>query len=430
MSDAVQIGLLGLGVVGGQVHRLLTEKAMVIAQRGGRAVTVRRILVRDAAKPRATGVERSLITTDARDILDDPAVDVVIELIGGERPAADYIRQALQAGKHVITANKEVMAKQGPLLLALAREQGVGLYYEASVGGGIPLIAPFRRDLVANRIRSIRAILNGTTNYILTRMANGGAELGTALAEAQAAGYAEADPAKDLDGMDAACKLAILATLAYHAPVTLDVVYTEGIRGLAARDFRYAQEMGYAIKLLAIAQEQEGTIEARVHPAFLPAHALLAQVHGVYNAVVVEGDLTGPVLFYGQGAGAAPTASAVVADLIGLLKNMDREGHRDPSFLAEGTVSIRPMSKVHARYYLRMPVEDRPGILAEIARILSDGQISISSLFQRRIDQTARTADVVLMTQRALEEAMQRVRAELSTLAVGRESPGLIRVEE
>lgn len=430
MASAVQIGLLGLGVVGGRVYRLLTERETVIAQRGGRAVTVRRILVRDSAKPRAAGVERSLLTTNARDILDDPAVDVIIELIGGERPAADYIRQALQAGKHVITANKEVMAKHGPLLLALARGQGVGLYYEASVGGGIPLIAPFRRDLVANRIRSIRAILNGTTNYILTRMANGGAELGTALAEAQAAGYAEADPAKDLDGVDAACKLAILATLAYHAPVTLDVVYAEGIRGLAARDFRYAQEMGYAIKPLAIAQEQEGTIEARVHPVLLPAHALLAQVHGVYNAVVVEGDLTGPVLFYGQGAGASPTASAVVADLIGLLKNMDQGGYRDPGFLAEGAVSIRPMSKVHSRYYLRMPVEDRPGILAEIARILSDGQISISSFFQKDIDQTARTADVVIMTQRAQEEAMQRVRAELSTLAVGRESPGLIRVEE
>ncbi len=314
----LHIGMLGLGVVGGGVYRILTERAETVAARMDRPVHIARILVRDPAKPRAVTVPSGLLTADPWQLLDDPAIAVVIEALGGEYPAADYIRRALRNGKYVITANKEVMAKHGPELLALAAEKGVDIAFEASVGGGIPLIGPFRQDLAANRILGVQAILNGTTNYILTRMTEERADFASVLKEAQRLGYAEPDPRNDVEGLDAAYKLAILATLAFETPVRPADVYTEGITHLSPQDLHYAQEMGYRLKLLCLARDTEAGIEARVHPALLPRTHPQAQVDRVYTAVLVKGDLVGDVLFYGRGAGAEPTGSAMVADLIAL----------------------------------------------------------------------------------------------------------------
>src|SRR5581483_6876305 len=312
--DPVRIGLLGLGVVGSAVAHALVEKGAVLERRVGRPLELRRVLVRDPVKPRP--IDTSLVTTDADAILADPAIDIVVEMMGGEDPAHDYIVRALRSGKHVVTASKEVMAKHGPETLAIAAEHGVEISFEASVGGGIPVIGPFKIDLLANEIHGVQAIINGTTNFILTRMATEGTELGDALSEAQRLGYAEPDPRNDVEGIDAGYKLAILGSLAFHTVVRPSDVYVEGITRLTSADFRYARELGYAIKLLAIARATDGAVELRVHPALVPEAEMLAKVDGVFNAVAVEGDLVGRILFYGRGAGAGPTSSAVVADII------------------------------------------------------------------------------------------------------------------
>jgi homoserine dehydrogenase len=293
----LHIGMLGLGVVGGGVYRILTEHAGRVAARMDRPVRIVKVLVRNPEKPRAVAVAPELLTTNARDILDDPTIAVIFEAMGGEHPAVDFLRRALEHGKYVITANKEVMAKHGPELLALAAENGVDIAFEASVGGGIPLIGPFRQDLAANRIVSLQAILNGTTNYILTRMAEDGSSFAEALLDAQRLGYAEPDPTNDVDGTDATYKLSILSTLAFQAPVHPDQIFTEGIRKIGVADMRYAKEMGYRLKLLCVARDGEAGVEARVHPTLLPANHPLAQVNGVFNAVLVRGDLVGDVLF-------------------------------------------------------------------------------------------------------------------------------------
>jgi homoserine dehydrogenase len=309
----INIGLLGLGVVGSGVARILTEKAAWYAAQVGRPLVLRRVLIRDLERPRQVELPRELLTTDARDILDDEEIDLVIEVMGGERPAYDYLREALSRGKYVVTANKEVMAKHGPELLDAAREARVDVLYEASVGGGIPLIAPLKRDLLANAMTSVRAIINGTTNYILTQMSREGWDFERALRKAQELGYAEADPTNDVEGIDAAYKIALLASLAFHTRVHPDHVYREGITRLAARDFRYARELGYAIKLLAMAERSDHGVQVRVHPALIPEDQPLAKVEGVYNAVELTGDLLDRVLFQGPGAGSLPTTSAVVA---------------------------------------------------------------------------------------------------------------------
>ncbi|KPK21848.1 MAG: homoserine dehydrogenase, partial [Dehalococcoidia bacterium SM23_28_1] len=315
-QEQIQIALLGLGVIGSGVARTLLEKGPAYAEQLGFQLNLRHILERDLYKADGVPVDRRLVSDDPRVALDDEAVDIVIELLGGERPAYDFIKEALLSGRYVVTANKEVMAKHGLELLALAQEHGVDILFEASVGSGTPVIRPLRRDLSANEITSIRAIINGTTNYILTRMSKEGLDFQEALRQAQALGYAEADPTNDVEGFDAAYKLAILASLAFHTHVQPDDVYREGITSLNARDFRYAQDLGYAIKLLAVARTGEDGVDARVHPSFVPKDELLASVDGVLNAVQVEGDLVGRVLFQGPGAGPFPTASAIVADVM------------------------------------------------------------------------------------------------------------------
>lgn len=425
----ITVGLLGLGVVGSGIAQVLAEKAEALARQVGRPLELRRVLVRDPRKPRSFAVSPDLVTTEAQDVLADPDIAIVIEVMGGEHPALEYMQEALRQGKHVITANKEVIAKHGPELAALAQANNVALYFEASVGGGIPLIAPFRQGLLANDIRSIQAIINGTTNYILTNMSRAGKDLPVALAEAQALGYAEADPTNDVEGHDAAYKLAILASLAFHTYVPPDAVYRQGIMALTDRDFRYAKELGYAIKLLAIARGDGEGVQARVHPVMLPEDELLAKVDGVFNAVKVEGDLVGQVIFHGRGAGALPTTSAVLSDLLALAQDLHLGVQNRFHPLPEGGRRLRPMEELRTRYYLRLSVTDRPGVLAQIAQVLGAHQISIASVIQKEVDEQAQTAELVIMTHTAPEAAVQRAVAELRGLAVVAEVGNLIRVE-
>ncbi|HZT05736.1 MAG TPA: homoserine dehydrogenase [Chloroflexota bacterium] len=434
MEKPFRIGLLGLGVVGTAVAHALVQKRGVLERRIGCPIELRRALVRDPDRSRP--IDPSLITLNADDILDDPAIDVVVEVMGGEDPAHAYILRALRAGKHVVTANKEVMAKHGPEILTLAAEHGVDISFEASVGGGIPVIGPFKLDLIANEIREIRAIINGTTNFILTRMAADGIEFADALAEAQQLGYAEADPRNDVDGIDAAYKLAILGSLAFHTVVRPSNVYYEGIASLSATDFRYARELGYAIKLLAIARAERGAVELRVHPTLLPETEMLAKIDGVFNAVAVEGDLVGRILFYGRGAGAGPTSSAVVADIIDVaqrsLAGLGGSSRRTAPTYDE-QVRFRPMDEVCTRYYLRLLAHDRPGVFAQITHALGEAGISLASVIQKQNvelgEPRVQYAEIVLMTHEAKEAAMQRALRSVRALAVVRDIGSMIRVE-
>ncbi len=428
---SIGVGLMGLGVVGGQVARVLMDKAEVLSKQVGCPLVLRKLKVLEADLPgaQALGVEPGLITLDDDEFFDSPEIDIVVEAIGGEHPALEYLERAISGGKHVVTANKEVIAKHGLELLALAEQHGVGLRYEASVGGGIPLIATFQNDLVANKIKGVYAIINGTTNYILTRMASEGVDFPSALSQAQKLGYAEADPENDVEGIDASYKLAILASLAFYTRVQPQDVYREGISRLDSRDFRYARELGFAIKLLAIAKQSDEAIEVRVHPVFIPEDSLLAEVDGVYNAVLVEGDLVGKVLFFGEGAGALPTSSAVVADIVSSAKNVAIGFSGGARWGLETGMSIKPMSDIETRYYLRMNVADRPGVLAQISRVLGDHRISISTVIQKLTDSAAQTAEIVIMTHTAKEAAMQQALGELTLLAVVKEISNFVRVE-
>ena len=429
--EPLRIGFLGLGVVGSAVASTLIEKGDSLARRIGRPLQLKRVLVHDPHKLRP--IDRGLITLDPDEILDDPAIDLVVEMMGGENPAHDYIVRALRAGKHVVTANKEVMAKHGPEILAIAAERAVYISFEASVGGGIPVVGPFKLDLLANEIQEVRAIINGTTNYILTRMATDGADYAAALAEAQELGYAEADPTNDVEGIDAAYKLAILGSLAFHTVARPSDVYREGITGLTPADFRYANELGYAIKLLAIARANTGGVELRVHPAFVPQHEVLARVDGVFNAVAVQGDLVGPILFYGRGAGGGPSASAVVADIIDLAQRLVAGQARVPVPTYDDHYRFRPMDEVCTRYYLRVLAEDRPGVFAQITHALGEAAISLASVIQKQNvvldDGAVEYAEIVLMTHEAIEARMQRAVSAVAALPVVREIGSLIRVE-
>jgi len=375
-------------------------------------------------------MEPQLFTTDADEFFAEPDIDIVVEAIGGESPAYEYLERAISAGKHVVTSNKEVIAKRGAELRELAERHGVVLYYEASVGGGIPLIAPFQHALVANKITGIYAIINGTTNYILTRMAKENADFSLALKRAQELGYAEANPENDVEGIDVSYKLAILASLAFHIQVQPQDIHCEGISRLGSRDFQYAQELGYAIKLLAIAKQDNSSIEVRVHPVFLPEDSLLAKVDGVYNAVLVEGDLIGKVLFFGEGAGARPTSSAIVADVVSAARDIVAGVSSRVRWKLEPGKVIKPMSEIETKYYLRLNIADRPGVLAQISKVLGDHQISISSAIQKLADSAAQTAEIVIITHPTQEKAMQAALGELDHLTMVEEISNFIRVED
>jgi len=430
MGKNVGIGLLGLGVVGSAVADSLLNKADKLAEQAGGSLALKKVLVRDANKPRPISVEPKVLTSKASEVLSDPEVNIVIELIGGEHPATEYIEQAITTGKHVVTANKEVMAKHGYELLSLAKEHGINLRYEASVGSGIPLISPFQQDLAANDISAIHAILNGTTNYILTRMAHEGLDFPSALKQAQELGYAEANPANDIEGTDAAYKLAILSSLAFHSRFDPQDIYCEGISRLQTQDFRYAREFGYAIKLLAIAKRAEDSVEMRVHPVFIPQESQLAKVDGVYNAIQVESDLAGKVLFHGEGAGASRAASAILADTLTIARNICRgiNSYFEPQLNQK--LIIKPMADIKTRYYFRLNVADHPGVLAQISKALGDNSISISSVIQKECDPLAQAAVLVIMTHPAEEKGAQESLKQLGTLTVVNEVSNFIRIEE
>jgi homoserine dehydrogenase len=428
-SPGINVGLMGLGVVGGGVAETLLSQADAISRKIGCPVNLKKILVRNPYKPRNLSVPSELITANPEEILADRGIQLVVEVIGGIDPASTYLHRALSAGKHVVTANKEVIAKYGSQLIALAQQQQVNLLFEASVGGGIPIVNCLMSDLLANDIHSIRSIINGTTNYILTRMAYQHTSFHQALKEAQERGYAEADPTNDVEGHDAAYKLAILAALAFHARVRPEDVYRQGISRLEAQDFRYAQELGYAIKSLAVATVQDGAIQARVYPALVPSDHMLAKVDGVYNAVEVEGSLCGKVLFHGMGAGRGPTTSAVVGDVIEIARRLGADTHPVPVAQLDQDFSIRPIEDLETRYYLRLSVLDRAGVLAQIARILGDGNISIAAVLQKDANPAEQTAEIVITTHPSREASLQQALRLVSNLEVVRQISNFLRIE-
>jgi homoserine dehydrogenase len=410
---SIGIALLGAGVVGGGVAHSIGAHAAEYERRIGRRLELRQILVRNPEKVRGTSVDPGIVTTDFDQILSDPKIQIVVEVMGGEEPAYRYLCQTLESRRYAVTANKEVMAKHGPELLSLARRNGVDILFEASVGGGIPLIAPLKRDLIANEITSLRAIVNGTTNYILTRMSSEGIDFADALEQAQALGYAEADPTNDVEGIDAAYKLCILASLAFRTAVFPADVYHEGITRLRANDFRYARELGYAI-----------------NPVLLREDEPLSKVDGVFNAVELEGDLTGLVLFQGQGAGSFPTSSAVLADVIDIAREigLGQSGRAMEPYSA--SQQIRPFEELESRHYLRLRVPDRAGVLSKICGVLGDQYgISISDIIQKETSQEDQSTEIVIMTHAAREASMRAALMELEQLPVVNEIGNFIRVE-
>jgi homoserine dehydrogenase len=433
----VGIGIAGFGTVGGGVLSILRRHAADIEARLGARIVVRRVALRDPEKDRSLDLDRQLVTTRVEDLLSDREIAVVVELIGGVDHAFDLVRGALERGKHVVTANKALLAARGEEIFRLARERGVDVYYEAAVCGGVPIIRTLREALASDRIHSLHGIVNGTTNFILTAMAEKGEPIEAALAEAQRLGYAEADPTLDVSGGDAAQKLCVLAQLAFGARLRPQDVLTEGIMGLSPDDFRWGREFGYALKLLAIARRcgpaadtQPDQIEARVHPTFIPAGSLLAGVRGAMNAVVLQSESLGPSMLYGQGAGSMPTGSAVVADIIDLTRNiLAGSPGRVPLPPAKSLVTLRPHDEVRCAYYLHFSVKDEPGVLARIASRLAARGISIAAVQQREQNDQGRPVPLVIVTHQAREAdlrvAIGDIDADPTTLAPTR----LIRIE-
>ncbi len=436
----VGIGIAGFGVVGGGVLSILRKHAGDIEARLGARIAVRRVAVRDALKERAIDVDPAILTTRPEDLLDDPEIAVVVELIGGVDRALEIVKGALERGKHVVTANKALLAARGDEIFRLARDRGVDVYYEAAVCGGVPIIRTLREALASDRINALHGIVNGTTNYILTAMAERGEPIEEALAEAQRLGYAEADPTLDVSGGDAAQKLCVLAQLAFGASLEPQDVLTEGIMGLSPEDFRWGRDFGYALKLLAIARRcgpAEGAppgapdqIEARVHPAFIPAGSLLAGVRGAMNAVVLHSEALGPSLLYGQGAGAMPTGSAVVSDIIDLTRNiLAGSPGRVPLPPAIPLVELRPHAEVRCAYYLHFSVMDAPGVLARTASKLAERGISIAAVQQREQNDEGKPVPLVIVTHRAREADLRAAIEEIDRYPTTLAPTRLIRIE-
>ena len=428
MSRPLSVALAGLGTVGVGVLRLLRENADLIAGRAGRPIAVTAVSARDRGRDRGLTLAGLRWYDEPEALADDAEADVIVEVIGGaEGPARALVERALAAGKPVVTANKALIAVHGAALAARAEASGAPLAFEAAVAGGIPVIKVLREGLAANRLSRLSGILNGTCNYILTVMRERGREFAEVLAEAQKLGYAEADPAFDIDGIDAAHKLAILAALAFGRPVDFAAVHVEGIRAISALDIALAGELGYRIKLLGIARRTASGIEARVHPAMVPASSPIARVEGVFNAVVAEGDFVGRVMLEGRGAGAGPTASAVVADLIDIAR-----GRATPVWgAANGALDAQPSVGIEAHqgaYYLRLMVVDRPGVIADVTAILRDLGVSLESMLQRG-RAPGEAVPVVLVTHETSENAMRQAIARIAALDVAVERPALIRIE-
>lgn len=431
---SIKVGLLGLGVVGGGTWKVLQSNAEEIARRAGRRIEIAAVAVRDIEKAKKVlGDSKVTLTTDGLEVARDPQIDVVVELIGGDTTARDWVMEAIRQGKHVVTANKALLATHGNEIFDAASKHGVMVAFEAAVAGGIPIIKAIREGLTANRIDWIAGIINGTTNFILSEMQARGLPFNTVLAEAQRLGYAEADPTFDIEGVDAAHKLTLLASMAFGIPVQFEKACVEGISKLEAEDIQQAARLGYRIKLLGIARRREQGIELRVHPTLIRVNSLLANVEGAMNAVLVHGDVVGPTLYYGQGAGEMPTASAVVADLVDVarLESADPE-HRVPHLAfqpdAVKDIPILCADDIESSYYLRLRVEDRPGVLADISRLLADANISIGSMLQEPYQSDEAT--IIFLLHRAREGAVKEAIDKIQKLAFVRSEVTRLRVEE
>jgi len=401
----IKVGLLGCGTVGGGVVKLLAKNRTTIAAKTGSEIMIARVLEQDKQKCAQLGLAEEIVTDRIEDIVNDDSIDIVVELIGGIEPALSFITAAMNQGKHVVTANKDLIAVKGKELFATAKLNKVDFYFEASVAGGIPIVYPLKQSLAGNHIEEVIGILNGTTNYILTKMTQEGSDYHAVLREAQDLGYAESDPTADVGGLDAARKIAILSSIAFNSRVTLDDVYVEGITDITPQDIRYARELGFVVKLLAIAKEVEGKIQARVHPAFIPVKHPLANVNDVFNAVFVRGDAVGEIMHYGRGAGEMPTASSVVGDIIEIARNMAFNISARIGCTCYNEKAILPIGELIAQYYIRMTVTDRPGVLAGIAGVFGNNDVSIATVVQKT--NTDNMAELILITHSVREKDLQ-----------------------
>jgi len=416
----IHVGLLGIGTVGSGTWDVLQRNASEIERRAGRGIRITQVADKDTKKALGIVKKNARVVSDGFSLVRDKSVDIVVELVGGYGVAKDLVLEAIKHGKHVVTANKALLATHGNEIFKAAQKKGVMVAFEASVAGGIPIIKALREGLAANRIEWIAGIINGTSNFILSEMRAKGSSFATVLAEAQARGYAEADPTFDIEGIDAAHKLTIMSAIGFGIPMQFDKAYIEGISKLEGIDIKYAEEMGYRIKLLGITRRAANGIELRVHPTLIPSKRLIANVEGVMNAVLVKGDAVGPTLYYGAGAGAEPTASAVIADLVDVARMLTADPHHRVPHLAFqpdqlSADPILPMSDVETAYYLRMRVLDRPGVLADITRIMADQTISIDAMLQKEPEEGEDQTDIILLTHRTIENnanvAIQRIEA-------------------
>lgn len=418
----VKIGLLGLGTVGGGTVNVLDRNAQEITRRAGRGIEAVKAFTRSLGKQRICSTEGIDLVTDPWQVVEDPEIAIVVELIGGTSPARELVMRAIDLGKHVVTANKALIALHGNEIFAKASEKGVMVAFEAAVAGGIPIIKVLREALAGNRIEWIAGIINGTGNFILTEMRDQGREFADVLEEAQRLGYAEADPTFDVEGIDAAHKLTILAAIAFGIPLQFDRVYTEGITRITPEDVRYAEELGYRIKHLGIARRAGQGVELRVHPCLIPERRLLANVDGVMNAVVVRGDAVGPTLYYGPGAGAEPTASAVVADLVDVVRVMTADPENRVPHLAFqpdalSDLPLLPISEIETAYYLRLTVADEPGVLADVARILADQGISIEAVIQKESQEGQTEVPLIFLTHKIKESKLDAATSQIESMA-------------
>jgi len=419
--NPVNVGLLGLGTVGGGTFNVLNRNAEEITRRAGRGIRISHAAAREYDPARLPGIDAISVSDDAFMVVDEPDVDIVVELIGGYEPARELVLRAIANGKHVVTANKALIAKHGNEIFAAAQERGVMVAFEAAVAGGIPIIKAIREGLAANQIEWLTGIINGTGNFILTEMRDKGRDFADVLAEAQARGYAEVDPTFDIEGIDAAHKLTILASIAFGIPLQLDKVYTEGISNITREDVEYAEEFGYRIKHLGYTRRSAKGIEMRVHPTLIPERRLIANVDGVMNAVLVQADAVGPTLYYGAGAGSEPTASAVVADIIDVARTLTADpGNRVPHLAFQPDsihdIPILAMADVETAYYLRMQVTDKPGVMADVARILGDAGISIEAILQKEPAPQADKASIILLTHVVRESQMNAAITKIEAL--------------
>ncbi len=430
----IYVGLLGFGTVGSGMVKILLENREVIESRLGASLALKWVADLDLERDRGVPVDSGLLTTDAEAVINDQEVDILVELMGGYEPARSFILKAIENGKHVVTANKALLAAHGDEIFSAASKRGVEVGFEASVGGGIPLIRTIKEGLVANHMKGLFGILNGTANYILTKMMDQGSPFPEVLQEAQELGYAEADPTFDVEGVDAAHKLTILLAIAYGVPIDFEAVYTEGISKVTPLDIRFMQEFGYRIKLLAISKDDGEAIEARVHSTLIPADSMLANVNEVYNALYIKGDAVGNVMLYGPGAGMMPTGSAVVSDLVDVSRNILRgAAGRVPSvgYQPAGMKArrVKAIEEIQTAYYFRFSAEDRPGVLSKISGILGKHRISIKSVHQQGRDLVG-AVPIVMITHEAREAAVQRALSEIDQLDVVKDKTVLIRIED